>query len=222
LKRSLQDRQECPITFFPGLRGKCFVLDREGKNAKKENRDTYTAFRFTLKAPFGTRILFYLPVWWTFEFIWLLTHKWDVVHAVDFDTIPPAVIIAKLKRKPVIYEIADYYPYLIRLPSIITRISVFIDHIFMLLSDVIIAASELKIGGLKAIPDSKIVVLYGSPPDFLTEIPRSVNKNTPFSIFYSGALHKDRQLNLDKLILAVRDIKSVNLIIAVTALRSMK
>ncbi len=78
-----------------------------------------------------------------------MSHRWDVAHAMDFDTIPPAVIAAKLKRKSVVYELADIYEYIIPLPSFLNKFFIFIDKIFMRLTDGVIAESESEIKGLK-------------------------------------------------------------------------
>jgi len=188
--------------------------DRENKHSKTEHSDSYQAYRFKLKAPFGVKILFYLPIWWFYEFNWLMKHDWDIVHAFDFDTLPPAVLVAKLKRKKVIYEIADYYQYMIPLPSYVTRVSNFIDHFFMGLTDAIIIADEYKLGGLKGISDAKITVIYGSPPDVLKKYEDPQRKNKTFKVFYCGSLHKERRLNLDKVINAIREMNNVNLVIA--------
>ncbi|TKY91106.1 MAG: hypothetical protein C5S46_07580 [Candidatus Methanomarinus sp.] len=73
--------------------------DREKKYPRIECRSNFLIHRIKLKAPLGIKIIFYLPLWWIYEFMWLLKEKWDIVHASDFDTFIPALIAAKIKKK---------------------------------------------------------------------------------------------------------------------------
>ncbi len=188
--------------------------DREAKNPKSEVRDGYQARRFRFKAPYGLTVLLYLPVWWCFEFLWLMSHRWDVVHAMDFDTAPPAVLAAGLKRKPVIYELADVYEDMMPLPRMIRRFSIAIDKIFMRLAKAMIISDEARVTELSGIPNDNITVIYNSPPDLLGEMGASPQKSDQFTLFYSGTLHEERQSNLDKVARAIRSIDGVRLVIA--------
>ena len=63
-----------------------------------------------LDVPVGNmKTLFYFPIWWTFLLFWILKMKWDIIHTVNFDTYLFSMIIAKIKRKPIIYDIFDFY-----------------------------------------------------------------------------------------------------------------
>ncbi len=107
--------------------------DREAKNPESERKDGYQARRFRFKAPYGPVVLLFLPVWWCFEFFWLMKNGWQVVHAMDFDTYPPALLAGILKRKPVVYELADIYEDMIELPGLLRGICLFIDKSFYLI-----------------------------------------------------------------------------------------
>lgn len=43
--------------------------------------------------------------------IWLLFEKFDIVNAIDLDTIIPAWSIARLKKKKVVYDAHEWFPY---------------------------------------------------------------------------------------------------------------
>lgn len=187
--------------------------DREARNPKSEVKDGYQARRFKFRAPYGPRVLLYLPIWWGFEFLWLMRNHWDVVHAMDFDTIPPAVLAATIKRKLVIYELGDIYEDMMLLPPLLRRISVCIDKLFMHPAKAIIISDEARVKELDGIPNKNVIVINNSPPDLFRE-PGAAQISDKFTIFYSSMLHKERQSNLEKVALAIRDIDGVNIIIA--------
>ncbi len=188
--------------------------DREAVNPKSEVKDGYQARRFRFRAPLGPRVLPYLPVWWCYEFLWLMRNHWDVVHAMDLDTVPPAVLAAKIKRKPAIYEMADVYEDMIVLPRMLRRVSVCVDKLFMRVANAIIISDDARVKELGGIPNNNVTVIYNSPPDLSGGISALSQKGDLFTIFYSSVLRADRQSNLDKVIRAIRDIDGVRLIIA--------
>lgn len=188
--------------------------DREAKNPESEVRDGYQARRFRFKAPYGPRILLYLPIWWCLEFLWLMSNRWDIVHAMDLDTVLPAVLAAKLKGKPVIYELADIYEDMIPLPQMLRRISVSIDKIFMRLANAMIISDEARVQELDGIPNDNVTVIYNSPPDLFRKPDTSTQTSDRFTLFYSGTLHEERQSNLDKVARAIQSIDGVRLVIA--------
>ncbi|MBT9139419.1 MAG: hypothetical protein DDT31_02003 [Syntrophomonadaceae bacterium] len=171
--------------------------------------------RLRLKAPYGIKILPFLPIWWCFEFFWLMVKRWDIVHAINFDSIIPAVIAGKLKRRPVIYEIFDVYADMVVLPQLVRRIGIYIDKIFMRLANAVIIVDETRLDQLNEIPNTNIAVIYNSPPDFSMQVNSSCQTRgnvSKFSIFYAGLLSTRR--SLDKIIMAVKAIEDTELIIA--------
>ncbi len=189
--------------------------DRECKAPQPEwgekSRD-YREIRLRFRAPTGLKILPILPVWWCFVLFRLLVTKWDVVHALNFDSVVPAVIAAKLKRLPIIYEIVDVYADMIVLPEFIRQISIFIDKFFMRLVNAIIIANEAHQIELNGIPNSNVVGVYNSPPDIYKE--SDVRGNDTFTLFFAGVLQRSRRMNLDKVYLSIKDMDMVRLIIA--------
>ncbi len=51
-------------------------------------------------------------------FLYLLFHKFDIVNAVDLDTIMPAAIVGKLKSKPMVYDAHELFT---EVPEIVSR-----------------------------------------------------------------------------------------------------
>ena len=194
------------------------VWDRMCQLPKEDNKNNCYIYRFRFKAPTGLRLLFYLPIWWFFVFIWLLRRDWDVVDAIDFHSIIPALVAAKIKRKPVIYEIADVYEDMIMLPEVLRTFFIMVDKFFMRFSNAIIIDTEARITEFNGIPNKNINAIYlNSSPDFYIKKDLFLNpslKGKEFTIFFAGTILKNRKQNIDKIFHAIKDFSDIKLIIA--------
>lgn len=191
--------------------------DRDGKATGGEERraeDNYQEIRLRLRAPYGIRILPFLPIWWCFASFWLIVTRWDVAHAVNLDSAIPSLIVGKLKRKPVIYDMANIYVDQMLLPILIRNAFIKLDKLFMRLASGIIICDEGQIEEVGGIPNSRVTVVYDSPPDILNEINIAHPKKEKFTLFYGGVLFKARRLNLDKAFAAIKDIEGTQIVIA--------
>lgn len=190
--------------------------DREGKHPKAERRDGYQVLRFRFGAPYGPLVLLYLPLWWAYEFWWLLRARWDVVHAIDFDTVLPALILARIKKRPIIYEIADVIEDIRPLPTALRSFFVKIDKTLMRWVDAMIICDEARVEEFDGIPNDNTVVVYNSPPDMLQQLNHPPQRENIFTIFYAGAMHKKgtRVANLVNAFQAIKGIDDTRLVIA--------
>jgi len=190
--------------------------NRDGSHSKFEKRDNYTIHRIGLKAPTGgNRIstVLYWPVWWYAEFLWLIRHEYDIIHAQNFDSIVPAFFAAKIRRKPLIFGIRDIYSYSVSsVPHGVRRIFLIIEKFFIKSTDAAMFAnaSQLELIGRNLNRNS--IVICNAPKD----IPKVNNKRTgkDFTLFFGGSFYKSQIVNLDKVIMAVKDMDSIRLIIA--------
>lgn len=211
--QEIRSPKEIKVLQNRGYDVKLLNWDRDGARAgyKRSEVDGYEELQLKFRAPSGIIVFPFLFIWWTFCFIELMKLDWDVVHAINLDTIPPAVIASKLKRKKVIYEILDIYEFNMALNKSIQQFVVKIDKMFMKYSDAVIFVDEKQITGVGGVPNNNVFVIYDSPP-FKINVD-NVN-NEKFTLFYAGVLFKMRKLNLDKLIEAINLIDNVKLIIA--------
>ncbi len=69
--------------------------------------------RLPIRARFGSGLgnLPQLLRWQVGLFLWLVRHQKDfqAVHACDFDTVLPALLVGRLRKIPLIYDIFDFY-----------------------------------------------------------------------------------------------------------------
>jgi len=207
--------KEMDAVKMAGYKTKLIYWDRDfvANKTKESNNSENTLFR--MKAPSGVRIIFFLPIWWVFVFFQLLKTNFEIIHVVNFDSVFPALIAGKIKRTPVIYEILDVYVDEIIVPKFVRNFCLCIDKIFMHFADVIIVADEAQIKGIGGIPNKSIVTIYDSPPGYNANNYISFKKcGEPFKLFFAGVLYKSRKLNLDKMVMAIKDLDGVSLIIA--------
>jgi glycosyltransferase involved in cell wall biosynthesis len=190
--------------------------DRGSRSNRVSGADDYgEMLRLRLKAPAGLGLTLLLPAWWSYVFVRLLFKKWDVVQALNFHSIVPSLIAARLKRKRAIYEIIDFYEW--RTPRFIRAAFLKLDKLFMRLADAVIVADEAQIEGIGGIPNPNVFPIYDSPPDTLDSddaLHLGHYGDKPFTLFYAGALYKDRRLNLDKVFEAIRDLEGIRLLVA--------
>lgn len=167
---------------------------RYGKNVSRvQQKEGYSIERFLFKAPWGKRVVIFLPIWFIFEFIRLKKNDWDVLHAADFDTLLPALFLAKIRKKPIIYDIFDFYSEQILHPKILNKVIKHFESFFLQFADVIIIVdpSRLKQLGLNKTP--LLEIIYNSPPDFFKKNPpTNLKYDNYFRIFYAGVLSPDR------------------------------
>jgi len=188
--------------------------DRQGNTAPPEpGENPHREIRLRLKAPLGVKILPFLPIWWCFEFFQLMVTRWDIAHAVDFDTLLPAVITGRLKGKPVIYEMQDTYEDKIVLPKPVRYLAVQIDKLFLRLASAVVVIDKEQIEELAGIPHHHVVAVYDSPPDAPGNIDIITEKNQAFTLFYDGGLYKSRRLRLENILAAVKSLEDVRIFI---------
>jgi glycosyltransferase involved in cell wall biosynthesis len=190
--------------------------DREGRGGRSSGSRTYdNTYRLRLKAPEGVWLALFLPVWWGYIFGRLLFRPWDVVHALNFHSILPSLLAARLKRKRVIYEIIDFYEW--RAPGFIRGLFLRFDKLMMRLADAVIVADEAQIEGIGGIANPNVTAIYDSPPDTLNnDDSRFIGHlyTRPFTLFYAGALYRNRQLHLDRVFEAIKGLDDVKLVVA--------
>jgi glycosyltransferase involved in cell wall biosynthesis len=192
----------------------CWDRDRRTSSTpRRVAKEGLFEITLRLKAPWGVKVLLFLPVWWCFVFFQVIKTRWDVAHAVNFDSAIPVVIAAWIKRKPVVYEIFDTYEDLVVLPRVIRSFLVFVDKLFLRAARAVIIVDESRVKELAGIPNRNVVTIYNSPPDVLKNflVPDS-KQNTVFEMFYAGTLNRFRMM--DEVIRAVAALKDIRLTIA--------
>jgi len=103
---SFDQRMQKTATTLTELGHQVTIIGRRKKKTPYSTVAPYNIHRFNLH--FHSGKLFYLE-YQIRLFIYLLTHSFDTICAVDLDTILPSLVCAKLKQKQIIYDAHEYF-----------------------------------------------------------------------------------------------------------------
>ncbi len=153
--------------------------------------------RFQIKAGYGRGLRNLVPhLLFQFKlFGWLVKHhkEFDCIHACDFDTAYTALIISKLYRKPLIYDIFDYYVDSFQIPNIIKPLLKNIDKRIMNAADAVIITNESRIEQISKSNPKKLVVIHNSPKFNQTLVNQpETSQREKYRFVYVGILSKSR------------------------------
>ena len=121
--------------------------NRGDKLPERESTSFGEIRRFRIRAGYGSGV-WLLPkmLWfWLVLFASLLKERFDAVHACDFDTLPPALLAAKLKGKKVVYDIFDFYAEGGSVPRALRPVIRFSEKLLMRLADSVIVVDEVRL-----------------------------------------------------------------------------
>lgn len=191
--------------------------DRSSSTSSSSNQLTNEGYREKImqrKASSGLGGLFLLPFWWLFELACLLKLDYDIIHVVNFPSIIPAFLAAKLKKKLIVYDIEDtYIDQLPILPTFLRSLGIHIERFCTTIVNAVVLVDEVQVAEFGGIPNHNIAVVYDSPSSIFDSFDQFENRDN-FLIFYAGYLSQGRHLNLDSLLSAVEGIQNVKVIFA--------
>jgi glycosyltransferase involved in cell wall biosynthesis len=167
----------------------------------RETRNFGDIRRIRIRAGYGDGVKM-LPkmLWfWLVLFATLLKARFDAVHACDFDTLPPALLAAKLKGKKLIYDIFDFYAEGGSVPGFLRPTIRFAEKLLMRMADSVIVVDEVRLPYLPERMRTAAEIIYNSPPDMLgrlelSSFPRVPAGDSRFRVVYSGNLIERRYI----------------------------
>lgn len=154
-------------------------------------------FRFLINGG----VLFYLA-YNIKVFFALLFKKFDIIHAVDLDTLPAGFLASKIKRKKIIYDSHEYFT---EVPELLGRS--FVRKVWLLIEKTFVPKVDVGITVSKNIADvytkkyNTIFHVIRNCPEIKVKKKEVVNGDY---IIYQGALNKGR--GLEALIISMKDI----------------
>lgn len=193
-----------------GYQVRALGWDRTGKLPKSESRDKFSIFRLRIKAKFGNGLM-NLPAllaWQIGLMVWLLKNRkyYKIIHACDFDTVLPAMVMKIFWKKIVIYDIFDFYAdHLRKTPRFLKELIRKMDFWAISKTDGVILVDDSRRAQIKGSHPKRCVSVYNSPEDF--KFPVS-DEQTPamkssLRIAYIGLLQIER--GIFELIEVLRD-----------------
>ncbi|MDX1463930.1 MAG: glycosyltransferase family 4 protein, partial [Marinirhabdus sp.] len=145
--------------------------DRTAKLESQAYVNGIIIHRLAIKAKFGQGLgnLPALLRWQWGLTKWLVHNRneYDTLQACDFDTILPGLLIKVFWRKPLVYDIFDFYAdHLRRTPSWIKSIIRWLDFFAINHADAVILVDESRREQIKGTKPKRLDVIYNSPEDF--------------------------------------------------------
>lgn len=200
-----------------GYEVQLLVWDRQS-TVEADQSAGYSVHRCTINAPYDSPLaIMYLPLWWTYEFYYLVKSDCDVIHACDIDTIIPAILAKFVRQVRLCYTIYDFYAdcLTVRTPRIIRNAVAFLEKFLIRFTDVLILVDESRYAQIEGAKFNKIAYIYNTPPDYgPIQQNRGSSDPSTFVLFYAGLLHSDR--GLIYVIEALMVLEGMELIIAGT------
>ena len=199
--------QEAKALVDSGHEVKMFAWDRLGKSPPVEVKEGIKVRRIQVKSSFSRgsiQILFFL-IFWIKIFIWSCKEEFDVIHCHDFDTLLPGILVAKLKRKKIIYDAHEsYHDMLLKVPAII-KLTIYylekflIKHVDLLITVGRVLEKRFKKGGAK---NTVVIGNWKSIDDFSVSASKIEDARKKFGlqgdvrpiILFIGFLNKSRML----------------------------
>jgi len=194
---------------------KLLIWDRKGEKYF-EKLNGYSVRYFSIKAPYDkVSVAFYLPLWWLYEFFFLLLSDAKIIHACDLDTLLPAITIKLIKKVKLCYTIYDFYADNLpkSFPSFARKLIAWIEKFSIGLCDAIFIVDPTRYRQIKGARIKSIGILYNSPPDYVEGRFASKSSATrEVTLFYAGLI--DRSRGLIDILKVIRNLDGVKLIIA--------
>jgi len=199
---------------------KLLLWDRQN-TIKGETGDGYTICKFGFKAPYDKlSVVFYLPIWWIYEFFFLLKDKCNVIHACDLDTLIPAILAKLIKRVPLCYTIGDFYAnnlpdgrfQLVR--KLVRSLVAGVEKLGIGFTEVLFLVDESRYEEVRGARINKLAYIYNSPPDYFdaNQAKKLRNASAELTVFYAGVINRSRGLQF--MARAMQDLEGVRLILA--------
>jgi glycosyltransferase involved in cell wall biosynthesis len=186
--------------------------DRDNVCSKTEYNGLYKIHRFQMKAPHSSfALILYLSFWWLYEFYYLMRNSEDIIHACDFDTLLPAIIVKILKNKKLCYTIYDFYADNLpaKTPYILRQLVAFMEIFFIQFTDITFLVSSERKNQIAGAKVKNLEFIYNTPDDIYPHTQIHLSHNT-FLIFYAGELSSLRGLKLlCKIVSEFDDVKLV-------------
>jgi glycosyltransferase involved in cell wall biosynthesis len=224
LEQSPRIVREFNLLQSAGIKTKILCWNRDVQQVRiSEESEQFDAKQNTvelkLKSPSGVKSVPLLLVWWCYVIRELVSnYQWQIAHAINFSSLFPALLICKITRRPLIYEILDHaYADQIVMPSLLRSFFIAIEKLFIRFPAYVIIVDELQFEEFCGIPNDNVVLIYDSPPDVYHELNKtciSLQTNKPFTFFFAGVLDKARRLNLDRVIKALGDCEDLRVVFA--------
>ena len=195
--------------------------ERSCDHKSSSNRADFNVCRMKLQAPFGSRLIFKLPIWWLYIIFYLISHDFYIIQPQNLDNLLPVYFLSliRMRKVKIIYDIADFYSdaYVPTHLVLIRKIVAKLERLITRTVDSVILVDESRLEQAK-LQTTSFQIIYNSPPDEYSNLVAKFARKTTsdsdstFAMLYAGILTQDR--GLKSLIATIPKINDVSLTIA--------
>ncbi|WP_409344185.1 glycosyltransferase family 4 protein [Paenibacillus sp. MBLB4367] len=171
--------------------------DRSTNKNVRGSIDNIVVYRKGIKSQFGSGVKNLIPLikWQFIVLFFLIRNKkmYDIIHAANFDTVLPSIIVKFLFGKKVIYDIYDFYVESFLVPTKLIRIIKWLDFWAIKNADAIILPIEYRKEQIAGSKYKKIEFIHNTPFN-IDVFSHRVEEKSSLIITYVGILSEDRFL----------------------------
>ena len=196
-----------------GICVSAYCWDRNREFPATVEREGYLIHHCHARGGYGSKgLLLQMPLWWVHAFRWLLRERPDAVHAVDFDTVVPALVYRALRRAPVVFDVYDFFSAKSRgMPTALKPLVSAAERFCARRADGVVIVDEARRYLLGDRPPRRLVVAENCPYDMVDPAWRKP-QHGPFTIFYAGLIARYRGIR--KLIRVTEGLEGVRVRVA--------
>jgi glycosyltransferase involved in cell wall biosynthesis len=138
-------REACTLV-GAGYRVTIIAWDRDNQAPARETVDGIEVERAYVRSTHGRGLsqAYFLARFWAIAFRMALRTEFDVVHAHDFDALPLGYALARLRRKPLVYDSHEsYVDMLYAMPAAVKKAIVAVENWMLGRADLVITVGDL-------------------------------------------------------------------------------
>lgn len=173
--------------------------DRTATLKKLDRLDQIPIQRLMIQSGYGTGMRNFPALFrWQWGLLrWLIHHRGevDIIHACDFDTVLPTLLLKFLWRKLVIYDIFDFYAdHLRATPQWIKGLIRYVDRKCIGWADGVILVDDARVNQIEGAHPKRYVVINNTPKDIFAPLSRGEksSKKGTLHLVYVGLLQVER------------------------------
>lgn len=120
----------------------------------------------------------------------------DVIHAADFDTVLPGLLMKFIFKKKLVYDIYDFYVDAFPVPKYLKRLVKWLDYVAITTADVVILTNEARRRQIEGARPQKTYIIHNTPVDPGARPQLSAGKTDFYQlrVVYVGVLQPGRLL----------------------------
>ncbi len=171
------------------------LWDRERAYPRDETWDGIRIHRVSIPAAEGRpSLVLRIPGWWTRLVLRILRLRPDVVHAVDFDTVVPAYLAARISGARLIYDVFDFYADMVTasIPPRLRKLLASGERRMISRADAVIVPDLRRSEQFGSARPKRLVEIMNVPEG--RDLPATSEDPEKFVVFYGGMISKDRGL----------------------------